>query len=96
MRHGVRLPECDAIEEAQGTGDLIDVRPRALLADEVELVGADLLRAEPRRRRAEVTTKLRDRVDIGLLRRRREIAQRHVLDHTLTKRAHRGHLGLLS
>src|SRR4051812_32801569 len=43
-RDGFRLPERDAVEEAQG--DLVDVRPRALLGNQVELVGADLLRAE--------------------------------------------------
>src|SRR3954452_23890008 len=45
-RDGFRLPERDAVEEAQGARDLVDLRPRALLGDEVELVGADLLRAE--------------------------------------------------
>src|SRR3954454_1760061 len=48
-RDGFLPPERDAVEEAQGARDLVDVRPRALLGDEVELVGADLLRAEPSR-----------------------------------------------
>src|SRR4051794_22147117 len=95
-RDGFLLPKRDAVEEAQGARDLVDVRPRALLGNQMELVGADLLRAELSRRHAEMTAELRNGVEIELLRRRREIADRHVLDHPPTKRAHRGHLGLLS
>src|SRR3954454_10444909 len=58
-RDGFLPPERDAVEEAQSARDLVDVRPRALLGDEVELVGADLLRAEPSRRQAEMTAEHR-------------------------------------
>ena len=64
VRHGIRLPEGDAIEEAKRTGDLVDVRARVLLTDQVELVDAHLLRTEPRRRRAEMTAELRHGVDV--------------------------------
>ena len=40
----------------------------------------------------EMPAELRDRVDVGLLRRARQIADRHVLDHAPAKRAHRSHL----
>src|SRR3954447_4859109 len=66
-RDGFRLPERDAVEEAQGARDLVDVRPRALLGNQMELVGADLLRAELSRRQAEMTAELRNGVEIGLL-----------------------------
>src|SRR5215210_2966522 len=52
--NGFSLPQRHAVEEAQGARDLVDVRPRALLGDEVELVGAHLLGAEPSRWRAEM------------------------------------------
>src|SRR5205085_12280682 len=90
------LTERDAVEEPQCARHLIDVRPRVLLVDKFELVGADVLHAQPIRWTIEMPAELRDRVDVGLLRRAREIADRHVLNHTLTKRADRSHLGLLS
>src|ERR1700758_710413 len=42
-----------------------------------------------------MATKLRDRVDVRLLRLRRQIAECHILDHASAKRAHPGHRGLL-
>src|SRR5215210_7028587 len=53
-RDGFSLPQRHAVEEAQGARDLVDVRPRALLGDQMELVGAHLLGAEPSRWRAEM------------------------------------------
>src|SRR5208282_2891230 len=41
---------------------------------------------------AKISAELRDGVDVGLLRRRRQIADRHVLDHASAQRAHRSHL----
>src|SRR3954470_234595 len=58
-RDGFLLPKRDAVEEAQGARDLVDVRPRALLGNQMELVGADLLRAELSRRQAEMTAEHR-------------------------------------
>jgi len=43
-----------------------------------------------------ILAELRNRVDVGSLRRRRQIADRHVLDHAATHRAYLGHLKLLS
>jgi hypothetical protein len=40
---------------------------------------------------AEMPAKLGDGADVGSLRRRRQIADRHVLDHASAQRAHRGH-----
>ena len=90
------VAERDAIEEPQRTCDLVDMRPRPLLRYEMELVGTDLLHAEPIRWTVEMATKLRHRVDVRLLRRTRQIADRHVLDHAPAKRAHCSHLELLS
>src|ERR1700746_1299436 len=42
-----------------------------------------------------MATKLRDRVDVRLLRLPRQIAECHILDHASAKRAHLGHRGLL-
>src|ERR1700691_4602178 len=44
---------------------------------------------------AEISAELRNRVNVRLLGRRRQIADRHVLDHPATQRAHLGHLKLL-
>jgi hypothetical protein len=92
------LPQHDAVKEPKRTDDLIHVRPGTLLADEVQLVGAHLLEMQPIRRRMKMPAELRDRVEVGLLRCWRKIADRHVLDHhhPLAKRAHRSHRGLLS
>src|SRR5580658_7848881 len=59
----------------------------------MKLIGSDILYAEAIRRRAKMPAELAERVDVGLLRRRREIADRHVFDHALAKRARRSHRG---
>ena len=61
----------------------------------MHLVGADVFRPQPIRRVAEIPAELRNRVDVGLLGRRGQIADRHVLDHPAAHRAHLGHLKLL-
>ena len=43
---GLLLSQGNAIEEPQGACDLVDVRPRMVLCDEMQLVGTDLLHAE--------------------------------------------------
>jgi hypothetical protein len=53
--------------------------------------GPEVFQAEPRGRLAKISTELRNRLDIGLLRRRRHVADGHVLDHAAAKRAHLGH-----
>src|SRR5438034_3790390 len=87
------LAQRNAVEETQCTRDLVDMRPRQLLGHEMQLVGADVLHPEPIRRPLEVAAKLCHRVEIRLLRRWRQIADCHVLDHALAERADRSHLG---
>jgi hypothetical protein len=61
----------------------------------MQLIRSDVLDAEAIRRLSKMTAEFSDRVDIRLLRRLREIADRHVFDHALAKRARRSHCGLL-
>jgi hypothetical protein len=62
----------------------------------MNLMGAHVLQAEPVRRAVKILAELRNRMDVGLLCRRRQIVDCHVLDHATTQRAHLGHLKLLS
>src|SRR6266496_421052 len=57
----------------------------------MHLEGADLLRAKTVRGPTEISAELRDCMDVRLLRRRRQIADRHVLDHAAAKRADLSH-----
>src|ERR1700745_2155068 len=57
----------------------------------MNLEGVDIFEAETIRRAAKIPAELRYRVEIRLLRRRREIADRHVLDHAAAKRADLSH-----
>ena len=43
---GLLLSQGNAIEEPQGACDSVDVRPRMVLCEQMQLVGADLLHAE--------------------------------------------------
>jgi hypothetical protein len=43
--------------------------------------GPNLFQIEPVRRAAEMPAELGDRIEVGLLRRRRQIADHHVVDH---------------
>ena len=58
----------------------------------MHLERADVFQVKAVRRSAEIAGKLRHRVHVGSLRGRRQIADRHVLDHAPTKRAQLGHL----
>ena len=86
----------DAVEEPQRAHGLIDVRPRPLLRNQMELVGPHLLKAKPVRRTAEMPAELGDGIEVGLLRRRRQIADHHVVDHASAQRADLSHRKLLS
>ena len=86
----------DPVEKAQRASDLIDMRPGILLGNEMQLIGADILHAETIRRTIEIATKLRHRINVRLLRHRREIADRHIFDHALAKKPRLGHLELPS
>src|SRR6516164_8041403 len=57
----------------------------------MNLEGVDIFQAETIRRAAKIPAELRYRVEVRLLRRRREIADRHVLDHAAAKRADLSH-----
>jgi len=87
-----RFAERHAVEEAQGTDGLVQRRPRDALRSQMHLIGPNILQAEPIGRAAKILAELRDRVDVGLLCRRGQIADRHVLDHPAAQRAHLGHL----
>lgn len=87
------MAERHSVEEPQRTHRLVQRRPRDPRRDEMHLEGADVFQAKPLRGSAEVAGKLRHRAHVGSLRRRRQIADRHVLDHASAKRAQLGHLG---
>src|SRR6266446_3379387 len=57
----------------------------------MNLEGVDISQAETIRRAAKIPAELRYRVEVRLLRRRRQIADRHVLDHAAAKRADLSH-----
>jgi hypothetical protein len=76
-----------AVEEAQGTDGLVERRPGDALGNELHLIGAHGFHIQPIGRAAKILTELRHRVDVRSLRRRRQIADRHVLDHAAAKRA---------
>src|SRR3954452_15483676 len=57
----------------------------------MNLEGVDIFQAETIRGATKIPTELRYRIEVRLLRRRRQIADRHVLDHTAAKRADLSH-----
>src|SRR2546429_2285777 len=57
----------------------------------MNLEGVDIFQAETVRRAAKIPAELRYRVEVRLLRRRRQIADRHVFDHAAAKRADLSH-----
>jgi hypothetical protein len=44
---GIAATQGDAVEEAQRADHLVDVRPRPLLCDEIQLVGTHILQPQP-------------------------------------------------
>ena len=86
----------DAVEEPQGAHGLIDMRPRPPLRDQVELVGPHFLQPQPVRRAAKMPAELGNRIEVGLLCRRRQIADHHVVDHAPAQRVDLSHRKLLS
>src|SRR5438034_9706745 len=57
----------------------------------MNLEGVGIVQSETIRRAAKIPAELRYRVEVRLLRRRRQIADRHVLDHAAAKRADLSH-----
>jgi hypothetical protein len=74
-----------AFERADRGGDL------RIFGDQMKLLGANVLDPQPGRRFSKIRLNPSDRRDVELLRRMREIADRHVFDHALSKRACRSH-----
>jgi hypothetical protein len=91
LRNGI-LAECHTVEKAQRTHDLIERRPGYPDRHQVDLEGADILQLETIGGPTEIPAQLRYRGKVGSLRRRRQIADRHVLDHAAAKRAQISHL----
>src|SRR6478672_5180109 len=57
----------------------------------MNLEGMDICQAKTIRGATKIPTELRYRIEVRLLRRRRQIADRHVLDHAAAKRADLSH-----
>jgi hypothetical protein len=57
----------------------------------MNLEGVNIFKAETIRRAAKIPAELQYCVEVGLLCRRRQIADRHVFDHAAAKRADLGH-----
>ena len=89
----VGLAQRDAIKEAQGTDGLVQRRPRYAASNQMHLEGAHVLQVKPIWRAAEEAAELGHRMHVGSLGCRRQIADRHVLDHAAAQRAHLGHRG---
>src|SRR5262249_53441493 len=90
LRHD-GLAERHAIEEPQRADDLVQCRPRDPRCNQMNLEGVHIFQAETIRRAAKIPTELRYRVEVRLLRRRRQITDRHVLDHAAAKRVDLSH-----
>ena len=81
--------EGDLVEEAQGRDRDRDRTGRHLLAvGEEQLVVADLLASQQRRRLAEVTGEQRHLLELGVLCARRKMAHLHILGHTEAEWCH--------
>src|SRR6266404_2975920 len=87
-----RLAKRDAVEKPYRADDLVQGWPRDARRNQMNLEGADVFQFQPIRRFAEIAAELRNRTDVGSLRRRRQITDGHVLDHATAQRAHCGHL----
>src|SRR3974377_249996 len=85
------VAECHAIEKAQRADDLVQRRPRYPGRHQMNLERADILRAQMVGGSAKIATELRYGGKVGSLGRRRQIADRHVLDHAAAKRAELSH-----
>jgi len=67
-----------------------------VLRNQVQLIGAHLLQTNPVRRAAKMPAELGNRIEVRLLRCRRQIADHHVVDHAPAQRADLSHRELLS
>ena len=86
---GPALLERDPIEEPERRhGDDERARRETAFAGQVDLIGANLLATQARRRAAEMAGEPRNRLDIRLLGGRRQPPHLHVFEHALTERCH--------
>src|SRR5258707_4273354 len=81
-----RLAKRDAVEKPYRADDLVQGWPRDARRNKMNLEGADVFQFQPIRRFAEIAAELRNRTDVGSLRRRRQITDGHVLDHATGQR----------
>jgi hypothetical protein len=80
--------EGGAVQEAQGTNGLVERAPRHAALEQVQLVGANVVRTEHLRRAAEVPGKGGDLADVGVDGAACVVAQAQVVDEALSKRGH--------
>src|SRR3974390_3632273 len=85
------MAERHTVETPQRTHDLIERRPGYPGRHQVDLEGADILQLKAIGGPTEIPAQLRNGGKVGSLRRRRQIADRHVLDHAAAKRADLSH-----
>jgi hypothetical protein len=87
---GPGLLEGDLIEKSQGADRDLDRTGREVsLARQVDLIRANLFRAQVRRRPPKVPSEPGHILDVGALGVRGQIPNLHVLEHALSKRGHR-------
>ena len=79
------------VEKPQRADDLVKRWPGHPRRHQMNLEGTDILQVEAVRRTTEISAQLRYGVEVGLLRRWRQIADRHVFDHAAAKRADLSH-----
>src|SRR6516165_1485296 len=79
------------VEKPQRADDLVQRWPGYPRRNQMNLEGTDIFQVEAVRRTTKVPAQLRYRVEVGLLRRWRQIADRHGFDHAAAKRADLSH-----
>src|SRR3954470_16084187 len=90
----VGLAQRDPVEKAQGTDGLVERRPGHAASHQMHLESANILKIKPIRRATEKLAEFGYRMHVGSLGCRRQVADRHVLNHPAAQRAHSGHLGI--
>src|SRR5262245_50570787 len=90
LRHRV-LAERHTEEKPQRTDDLVQCWPRDPRRNQMNLEGVDIFQAEMIWGSTKIPAELRYGIQIRLLCRRRQIADRHVFDHAAAKWADLSH-----
>src|SRR3954454_16462076 len=90
----VGLAQRDPVEKAQGTDGLAERRQGHAASHQMHLESANILKIKPIRRATEKLAEFGYRMHVGSLGCRRQVADRHVLNHPAAQRAHSGHLGI--